>query len=221
MTNDRRKEKFTKAVLENISALNRFAYSLCQNATETEDLVSETILKAFEKFDTLRDEGKLKSWLFKILRNQFISVYRRNKRVIALNDIQTVDNHSEESFSLYEAISKSDFVNETDAEKKFISKVTQDQIQIAINELPGEFRITLTLCDVEDFSYAEISQILKIPIGTVRSRIARARTILQKKLWVQARELGISSSKPGKSKDEYICTCGKEEPEVHHSNITN
>jgi RNA polymerase sigma-70 factor (ECF subfamily) len=221
MIKDQRKEKFTEAVLNNISALNRFAYSLCQNVAETEDLVSETIVKAFEKFEGLREEQKLKQWLFKILRNQFISNYRRNKRVIALNDIQTVDNHGEESFSLYEAISKSDFVNETNAEKKFISKVTQDQIQIAINELPGEFRITLILCDVEDFSYAEISQILKIPIGTVRSRIARARTILQKKLWEQAKELGISSSKPKKPKNEYICTCGKEEPEVHHSTITN
>jgi RNA polymerase sigma-70 factor (ECF subfamily) len=220
MANNQRKEKFTEAVLDNIPALNRFAYSLCQNAAETEDLVSETIVKAFEKFEGLREEQKLKQWLFKILRNQFISNYRRNKRVIALNDIQTVDNHDEGSFSLYEAISKSDFVNETDAEKKFISKVTQDQIQTAINELPEEFRITLILCDVEDFSYAEISQILKIPIGTVRSRIARARIILQKKLWLLAKELGIGSPKT-KAKDEYICTCGKEGPEVHHSNIIN
>src|SRR5260370_20444129 len=102
MTNDQRKERFTEAVLENILALNHFAYSLCQDATETEDLVSETILKAFEKFGTLRDERKLKPWLFKILRNQFISDYRRNNRVIALNDIQ--GNNGEESFSLFAAI---------------------------------------------------------------------------------------------------------------------
>ncbi len=219
MTNDQRKERFTEAVLENILALNRFAYSLCQDATETEDLVSETILKAFEKFGALRDERKLKPWLFKILRNQFISDYRRNNRVIALNDIQ--GNNGEESFSLFAAIGESDFVNETNAEKKFISKITQHQVQLAINELPCKFRIALILCDIEDFKYAEISQILKIPIGTVRSRIARARIILQKKLWLQAEQLGISSSKTRKLQDDHVCTCGKEEPEVHYSNITN
>ena len=64
---------------------------------------------------------------------------------------------------------------------------------------------------MEDFSYAEISVILKVPVGTVRSRISRARTILQKKLWLQAQELGIRTSKAPKQKEGYVCTCGKEE----------
>ena len=221
MTNDPRKEKFTEAVLENISALNRFAYSLCQNASEAEDLVSETVVKAFEKFDSLKDPGRLKQWLFKILRNQFISNYRRSKRVVGLNELQIGAGNGEESFSLYEAIGATDFVNEGNAEKQFISKITQQQVQRAINQLPREFRIALSLCDIEGFSYAEISQILKNPIGTVRSRIARARITLQKKLWVYAKELGINSRQIKKQKEDHICTCGKEEPHVHHSDITN
>jgi RNA polymerase sigma-70 factor (ECF subfamily) len=221
MTNIRRKEKFTEAVLENISALNRFAYSLCQDASETEDLVSETVVKAFEKFDSLKDANKLKQWLFQILRNQFISNYRKNKRIVGLSDYQIAPDNGEESFSLYEAINVAGFENEGNPEKQFISKITREQIQSAIDQLPTEFRISLSLCDIEDFSYAEISQILKVPIGTVRSRIARARTILQKKLWMYARELGITNASLKKVKEDYVCTCGKEEPHVHHSNITN
>jgi RNA polymerase sigma-70 factor (ECF subfamily) len=221
MANGRRKEKFTDSVLENISALNRFAYSLCQDASETEELVSETVVKAFEKFDSLKDAGKLKQWLFKILRNQFISNYRKSKRIVGLSDYQFASDDGEESFSLYEAINVAGFENEGNPERQFISKITQEQIKSAIDQLPAEFRIALSLCDIEDFSYAEISQILKVPIGTVRSRIARARTILQKKLWMYAEELGITSAPPKKEKGDYVCTCGKEEPHVHHSNTTN
>jgi RNA polymerase sigma-70 factor, ECF subfamily len=221
MTNDRRKEKFTEAVLENISALNRFAYSLCQDPSDTEDLVSETVVKAFEKFDSLKDAGKLKQWLFRILRNQFISNYRKNKRMVGLSDYQIAPDNGEESFSLYEAISVAGPETEGNPEKQFIRKITREQIQSAIDQLPAEFRICLSLCDIEDFSYAEISQILKVPIGTVRSRIARARAILQKKLWMYAKELGIIDAPPKKGKEDYVCVCGKEEPHVHDPANTN
>jgi RNA polymerase sigma-70 factor (ECF subfamily) len=220
MTVEQRKQKFTEAVLGNIPALNRFAYTLCRNLSESEDLVSETIVKAFEKFDGLKDDGKTKSWLFKILRNQFITNYRKNKKIISLTTVQGVSGNGEESFSLFEAVGQTDFVQEGNAEKKFIAKITQQQIQSAINELPDDFRTALILCDIEDFTYVEISQILKIPIGTVRSRIARARNILQKKLWLQARELGISNTIKTKPKDDYVCTCGKEEDLVHQTDIS-
>ena len=220
MTVEQRKQKFTEAVLGNIPALNRFAYTLCRNLSESEDLVSETIVKAFEKFDDLKDDGKTKSWLFKILRNQFITNYRKNKKIISLTTVQGVSGNGEESFSLFEAVGQTDFVQEGNAEKKFIAKITQQQIQSAINELPDDFRTALILCDIEDFTYVEISQILKIPIGTVRSRIARARNILQKKLWLQARELGISNTIKTKPKDDYVCTCGKEEDLVHQTDIS-
>jgi RNA polymerase sigma factor (sigma-70 family) len=220
MKNGHKKERFTEAVLENISALNRFAYSLCQNISESEDLVSETVVKAFEKFEELKDPKKLKQWLFRILRNQFISNYRKSRRVIALNNFQTEMSNGEESFSLYEAIGSTDFVNKGNAEKQFISKITEQQVQSAINQLPPDFRVALSLCDIEDLSYYEISQLLKIPIGTVRSRIARARAILQKKLWACANDLGINTAKVKEQKDDHICTCGKEETHVHHSYIT-
>jgi RNA polymerase sigma-70 factor (ECF subfamily) len=212
---EEKKFKFSKIVLEHFSALKRFAFSLCKNSYDADDLVSETILKAFENHARVKDETKVKQWLFRILYNQYISNYRSRKKFVEveINDNEYLGDYSE-SFSLFEAIAKSNFVEEGNPEKAFISKLTQYQIETAVGELPEEFRAALILCDMEDFAYAKISLILNIPIGTVRSRISRARTILQKKLWLQAQELGIKTAKTPKEKTDYTCTCGKEEMEV-------
>ena len=207
-----KKKAFSKIVLAQVGALNRFAFSLCKNNFVADDLVSETILKAFENFSKLKDESKTKQWLFRILNNQFISNYRSRKKFVEIeNRDQESHNHDLENFSLFEAIAKSNFVAEGNPEKKFISKLTQHVIQHTIDELPVEFKQALILCDIEEFSYTEISEILKVPIGTVRSRIARARIILQKKLWLHAKELGIKKTKTVQPKAEYTCTCGEEE----------
>lgn len=207
MNNHLRKETLTHAVLINTSALNRFAYSLCQDQSEAEDLVAETVVKAFENIHQLKDESKIKQWLFRILNNVFISNYRKNKKQRKISLTVDMDN-ADHSFSLYEQIEGSDFTNANTPEKNFIAKITKEKIHQAINELPEEFRITLVLCDVDEFSYAEIANITQVAIGTVRSRIARARKLLQKKLWLYAQELGIRTVQ--KEKD-HVCTCGNEE----------
>ena len=207
-----KKKRFSKVVLTEVGALKRFAFSLCKSNYDADDLVSETILKAYENISRLKDESKTKQWLFRILNNQFISNYRSQKKFVEIESKKNENHHPDmEDFSLFEAIAKSDFVAEGNPEKQFISKITQTQIEKAVNELSEEFRAALVLCDVEDFSYDEISKILKVPIGTVRSRIARARIILQKKLWIHARELGIRKVKTMQVKKEYTCTCGEEE----------
>jgi RNA polymerase sigma-70 factor (ECF subfamily) len=210
MDNSLRKEIVTHAVLANTSALKRFAYSLCQDQSEAEDMVAETVVKAFENMHQLKNEGKLKQWLFRILNNVFISNYRKNKRQRKINPAVSRDN-ADHSLSLYEQIETSDFTDAANPEKNFIAKITKEKIHRAIHELPAEFRITLVLCDVDEFSYAEIAAITQVAIGTVRSRIARARKLLQKQLWLYAQELGIRTVQ--KEKD-HICTCGKEESET-------
>lgn len=198
------KEKLTKEVLATISALHRFAFSLCQSKQESEELVSETVVKAFENRHQLKEEDKIKQWLFRILNNIFISNYRKakNRKNIHLTDLP------DSSFSLFEQIGASSFTDAETPEKSFINKVAKEKIHEAINELPEEFRITLVLCDMDEFSYAEIASITQVAIGTVRSRIARARNLLQKKLWIYAVELGITEKEKAK---EHVCTCGKEE----------
>ncbi len=198
------KETLTNEVLMNLSALQRFAFSLCQNKQQAEELVSEAVVKAFENRSQVRSEEKVRQWLFRILNNLFISNYRKakNRKTVELAEL------SEPSFSLFEQVEMSSFTDGGTPEKNFISKITKEKIYTAIGELPEEFRIALVLCDVNDFSYAEIAAITQVAIGTVRSRIARARNLLQKKLWQYAAELGISAKE--KEKD-HVCTCGKEE----------
>lgn len=214
MDQEDKKSKFTRLVLVHFVALERYAVSLCRNSFDADDLVSETLLKSFENFNRVRDEGKIKQWLFRILKNVFINFCRKQKNTLLIESVlENQTNPDPGDFSLFESIAKSNFVENGNPEKKFISILTSDQIEKAIQELPIDFREALILCDVEDFSYAEISGILKVPIGTVRSRIARARSILQKKLWLQAHELGIKSSATAKIKSDYTCTCGEEQLE--------
>ncbi|HWI94165.1 MAG TPA: sigma-70 family RNA polymerase sigma factor [Flavisolibacter sp.] len=201
------KETLTNEVLSNLSALQRFAFSLCQNKQEAEELVSETVVKAFEKRGQLKSEEKIKQWLFRILNNLFISNYRKlkNRKTVDLPQL------SGKSFSLFERVEMSNFTDGGTPEKNFISKITKEKIYEAINELPEEFRIALVLCDVNEFSYTEIAAITQVAIGTVRSRIARARNLLQKRLWQYALELGISAKE---KKKKHVCTCGKEKEQT-------
>ena len=205
--NELSKETLTKEVLMNVSALQRFAFSLCQNKQEAEELVSETVVKAFENRTQIKSEEKIRQWLFRILNNLFISNYRKtkNRKTVDLLEL------SGQSFSLFEQVEMSSFTDGGTPEKNFISKITKEKIYEAIDELPEEFRIALVLCDVNEFSYTEIAVITQVAIGTVRSRIARARNLLQKKLWQYAAELGISARE--KEKD-HVCTCGKEEEQT-------
>ena len=206
-----KKNFLIKVVLSHTTGLKRFALSLCKNNFDADDLVSETMLKAFENFHRLKDFSKTKQWLFRILNNHFISTWRSNKKFTELNFSDERNHDDDFSFSLFEEVAKSNFVEEGNPEKKFISKLTQSDIQQAINNLPDEFKMSLVLCDMEDFSYSEIAVITKVPVGTVRSRIARARNFLQKKLWQHAKEFGIKKSKTVKVKKGYTCTCGEEE----------
>lgn len=203
------KDLLTQTVLNNANALKRFAFSLCQNDFESEELVAETVVKAFENAQQIKDHNKIKQWLFRILNNQFISNYRKKQRHKNIELPDDTNREADLSFSLFKQISESDFVDAGTPEKKFISKITHEKIMESINALPEEFRIAVVLCDIEEFSYAEIAGITAIPIGTVRSRIARARNQLQRELWVYAQELGIKKSKKDREK-EYVCICGKE-----------
>ncbi|HKZ65821.1 MAG TPA: sigma-70 family RNA polymerase sigma factor [Chitinophagaceae bacterium] len=197
------KSLFTKAVLHHAEGLNRFALSLCHNEHNAEDLVAETVVKAYENYSGLKDHSKLKSWLYKILYNQFVSTYRKNSRMKQLDLIEEIN----DSFSLFEKLTAT---GTDDPEKKFLQKLTAASVQKAISVLPLLYKQALVLSDIEQFSYQEIATILKVPVGTVRSRIARARRQLEKTLWGLAVEMGMGNSKLNSQKP-YVCTCGKEE----------
>lgn len=197
------KTLFTNAVLQHADGLMRFAVSLCRNDHNAEDLVSETVLKAFENFTGLKDHSKMKSWLYRILYNQFISTYRKNRRTKQVY----ISGEGNDSFSLFEKLMAT---GAEDPEKIFLQKLTTETVRKAIEALPLIYRQAIVLSDMEQFSYQEIASILKVPIGTVRSRIARARQQLEKALWQLGLEMGFTRNKSN-SKEQHICTCGKEE----------
>ena len=201
------KTLFTEEVLQHADGLKRFALSLCHNEHNAEDLVSETVLRAYENFSGLKDHSKLKSWLYRILYNQFVSTCRKNNRMKEVNIIERQD----DSFSLFEKLTAT---GTDDPEKIFLQKITTLSVQKAIGELPLVFKQAIVLSDMEQFSYNEIAKILDVPVGTVRSRIARARQQLEKSLWQLALEMGISNKRS--SSQAYVCTCGKEELNIIH-----
>lgn len=202
-----KKQDFERRIIEQWDALRRFSLSLTKNDADADDLLATSILKAFERFDKLKEPAKFKSWMFTIVHNQFISDFRHKRRLPETHSAKD----EAESFSLYEAIAQSDFVEDASPETEFIRRLNRERIEQAVQELPHDFRTALVLSDIEELSYAEIARVTKVPIGTVRSRIARARSILQEKLWQHARELGIRTSKQRRQKSDYTCNCGKEE----------
>jgi RNA polymerase sigma-70 factor (ECF subfamily) len=142
------------------------------NQYDAEDLVQETFFMAFKNFDQLRDENKLKSWLFSILRNTYLKNLRQNgqSRKAEFDDgidyIGTLENA----------------VEQIDAAQAYEKKIESDQIQQIMDELPDKHKTPLLLYYMSDMSYQEISEALDLPIGTVMSRLSRGKQTLKKKL---------------------------------------
>ena len=176
--------EFQALALEHLSVLYRYAVSLVRNPNDAEDLVQEAVLKAFRAFEQFERGSNIKGWLFAILRNTYFNVYRKQK-----NTPEHVPLEQVEGFSLYEKVHPlvpAEVFNERKLEDVF-----GDEISRALNELPDEFREAIFLCDIHGFSYQEISKITGTPVGTVRSRLARGRGLLQKLLWDYAEKNGI------------------------------
>ena len=147
---------------ESRARLYRVAYSWCRNAALADDLVQETLIKAYRKSDQLRDPKAGQSWLFSILSNCFNDHFRRNRETEDIDNVTLVEDSTPES--------------EVD-EFQIVNKVRN-----AVALLSEGQRQVMTLVDLEGFSYIEVSQILEIPIGTVMSRLYRARKKLMEKL---------------------------------------
>lgn len=166
-------------VLPHLDVLYRVARRMTGNAADAEDLVQETLLKALRGWDGFRPGSNARAWLLTILRNAFINGYRRRKREPIAMDIDTADRHS----ILRE-------VAESDPEGTFFTKLVDETVLKAVEALPEEFREALVLSDLEGMAYAEIAQVLEVPVGTVKSRLFRARRLLQRALHDHAVEQG-------------------------------
>ena len=181
--NKKRQDKiFEEEFMPHIDALFNFAYHLTYNEEDANDLVQETYLKAYRFIDSYVTGTNAKAWLFKILKNAFINEYRKKSKQPLKVDYEDIVNYHES-----DDISQ---VGSLDFREEVFQGLIGDEVSMAINSLPVDFRTVILLCDVDGFTYEEISKIADIPIGTVRSRLHRARGLLKDKLREYAASLG-------------------------------
>jgi RNA polymerase sigma-70 factor (ECF subfamily) len=176
---------FEQEALPHMNALYSFAVRLCRDRDDASDLLQETFLKGFRFFDKFETGTNCKAWLFRILKNTYINQYRKDKK-----EPDTIEYDTIEEF--YDLI-RSESSESTDLQKRIFDNLLDDEISIALDSLPESFRTAIILCDLEGMSYDEISEILECPIGTVRSRLHRARNILASKLIKYAKNRGYDT----------------------------
>lgn len=182
-------EDFEAGVLAQLDSLYRTALRLTRNQQEAEDLVQETMLKAFRFANTYQRGTNLRAWLFRILNTSAINRYRKQA-----THPSTTPLPEGEEFYLYNRIRDINGQElSTGAEDEVLSQYLDEDVYQALNDLPLNFRMPIILADIEGLSYKEIAQALNIPIGTVMSRISRARRHLQRSLWNYARNRGYIS----------------------------
>ncbi|NET39055.1 MAG: sigma-70 family RNA polymerase sigma factor [Cyanothece sp. SIO1E1] len=184
---ERRERIFEEEFMPQIDALYTFAYHLTYNEDDANDLVQDTYLKAYRFIDNYIEGTNAKAWLFKILKNAFINQYRKKTKQPTRVDYEEVINFHEEEDTNYSSY--------MDMREEMFQAMMGDEVTNAINALPVDFRVVILLCDIEGFTYEEIAKIVDIPIGTVRSRLHRARNMLKVELRNYAASLGYQDKR--------------------------
>ena len=180
------KRRFQQDALPLLDSLYAGALRMTRNPADAEDLVQETMLRAYRAFDRFEAGTNLKAWLFRIMTNAYINTYRKKQR-----EPKKVSSDEIEDFDLFQELKNHDADIGRSAENVVLDSIVDTDIIRALDDLPEQFRLAVVLSDLEDFSYAEMAEIMDVPLGTVMSRLHRGRKALQKRLWDLAREKGI------------------------------
>ncbi|MCP4520089.1 MAG: sigma-70 family RNA polymerase sigma factor [Cytophagales bacterium] len=175
---------FQKEFMPHINSLYNFAFRLTFDEDDANDLVQDTYLKAYRFFDSYQQGTNAKAWLFRILKNSFINEYRKKSKQPAKVDYNEVESYYNSEDTEVEAT--------TDLRVETVQEMIGDEVASALNSLAVDFRTIIILCDLEGFKYEEMAKILDIPIGTVRSRLHRARQLLKEKLQDYATKRGYN-----------------------------
>lgn len=182
---------FEHAVIALLPDLYGTAQRLTRNRADAEDLVADALTSAWAHLARLSDRSCFRGWLFRILTNAFISD-RRARRVRPETEPLPEE---DEGFSLFERLHQPFLLWWGNPEQEFLTRLLREDLTRAIDALPESFRLVVVLADVQGFSYQEIADALDTPIGTVRSRLSRGRSVLQKALWDQAQEAGLTGNR--------------------------
>jgi RNA polymerase sigma-70 factor, ECF subfamily len=179
---------FEQLAMEHLPSLYSGAFRMTHNKADAEDLVQETYLKAYRSFSGFESGTNLRAWLFRIMTNTYINLYRQRQRRPQQNDLDNV-----EDFFLYRRVGGSEGAKlGRTTEDEVLEHFTESEVADAVAALPDTFRIPVLLADVEGFSYKEIAEVLDVPIGTVMSRLHRGRKALQKALLPFAIDRGLA-----------------------------
>ncbi len=182
--NHQRRWDFEAVAMPFVDSLYNTAYRMTRNAEDAEDLVQETYFKAYRYYDKFEEGTNFKAWLFKIMKNTFINNYRKKQQAPPQSDFSDIE-ESFESLLSEEATRKI-----KNPEEEFLANVLDEHVQVAMDELPPDYRMVVVLADLENFSYKEIAEILEVPVGTVMSRLYRGRRLLEAAMLHYAREHG-------------------------------
>ncbi len=181
-----RLEIFNQEFMPHIDSMYNFAYRLSFDDDDSKDLVQDTYLKAYRFINSFQRGTNAKAWLYRILKNSFINEFRKKGKEPSKVDYQEVENFY-----------NSDDVDDTrtvDLRVDTVKDMIGDEVTNALNSLAIDFRTVIILCDLEGFTYEEMAKILDIPIGTVRSRLHRARNLLKEKLNTYASSMGFGNN---------------------------
>ncbi|GIV01702.1 MAG: ECF RNA polymerase sigma factor SigR [Fimbriimonadales bacterium] len=173
-----KREEFERAVKEVFPAIYSTALRFTRQEEDAQDLTQETLIKAYQAWDRF-DGRNLKAWLLRIMTNTYINRVRKQKR-------------GPESVSLEDSVEAMNLPSqEAPPLEQILERVVDNSLEEAIQSLPDEYRAAIVLSDVEGLSYREVADALGVPVGTVRSRLARGRAMLREKLLDYAKEHGI------------------------------
>lgn len=183
---DKKKQKeFKNEILPHLDSLYNFALRLANDHNDAEDLVQDTLVKAYRFFDSYEKGTYAKAWLFRILKNSFINRYRKTSKQPDQVDFDEIS-------AFYENI-RSEQTDTTDFQEILFREQLDDEVSRALNKLPEDFRTVVLLCDIDGFTYEETANMLDVPIGTIRSRLHRGRSLLRSVLQTYAEKRGYAS----------------------------
>lgn len=186
LTEQQRRAQFEAEVLPQLDRLYSAALRYTRDPSDAEDLVQETVAKAFRSFHQYQPGTNLRAWLYRVLHTTYISMYRKAQRRPQESLKDELDD-----YSFYDEIARS---GGQSAEREVLESLTSEEVRAALADLPETFRVAVYLADVEGFAYKEIAEIMDTPVGTVMSRLHRGRKALHKALAEYARSRGLIES---------------------------
>ena len=186
--------RFEHEVVALLPELYAAALRLARNRADAEDLVSDAVARAWIHRAALRDPCSFRGWIFRILTNDYISRCRAHGPGGSYQSLEEAEALEGEAFSLFEKLHQPFLLWWGNPEQEFLNKLLREDLERAVDALPECYRLVVVLADIQGFSYREIAEDLQLPIGTVRSRLARGRSLLQKQLASQAVDAGLKDS---------------------------